>query len=99
MLFLMTLSKNLPSWKREDCEVVPTRGFNDDVYRGKITEKLADTDLNMTEQTLKTTAVGIQLTREHHSKATCMVFATAGVKCKAVKVTGVRDRRHPGLHT
>ena len=60
--------------------------FNEDVYRGKFSEHLAEEDLNMTEQILKTTGSEIPPTHDRGSKAICGVFATAGVECKAAEV-------------
>ena len=43
------------------------RGSNDDIYRGKITEQLADADLNTTEQIIKTTDIRIPPFHDHGS--------------------------------
>ena len=63
-----------------------TGDFNDDVYRGKFSERLAKDDLNMKEHILKTTGVKIPPTHDHGSKAICGVFATTGFECKATEV-------------
>ena len=75
--------EELLSWKQYNFEIVLTGDFNEDVYRGKFSERLAKDDLNMTEQILKTTGVKTPPTHECGSKAICGIFATAGVGCKA----------------
>jgi hypothetical protein len=85
----------LLTWKQEDCEIVLVGDFNEDIYEGKFSERLAKDDLNMSEQILKTTGVKIPPTHDRGSKAICGVFATAGVECKAAEVlkrgSGVGD--------
>ena len=57
--------KKMLSWKQEDCKIMLVGDFNDAVYRGKIAERVADTDLNMTEQILKITDVKIPSSHHH----------------------------------
>ena len=59
-----------------------TGDFNEDVYRGKFSERLTKDDLSMTEQILKTTGVKIPPTHDRGSKAICGVFAAVGAECK-----------------
>ena len=87
--------EKLLSWKQEDYEIVLTGDFNEDVYRGKFSTRLAEEDLNMTTQILKTAGSEIPPTHDRGSKAICGVFASAGVECKAAEVlkrgSGIED--------
>ena len=56
-------------WRQEDCKIVLTGDFNEDIYRGKFPERLAMDDLNMTEQILQTTGIKIPPTYDCGSKA------------------------------
>ena len=78
--------EKLLEWKRDDCEIVLTGDFNQDVYKGELSKRLAEEDINMTEQVLKTTGEEIPPTHDRGRKAVCGVFATAGVECKAAEV-------------
>ena len=61
--------EDLLSWKQYNCEIVLTGDFNEDVYRGKFSDRLAKDDLNMTGLILKTTGVKIPPTHDCDSKA------------------------------
>ena len=60
--------------------------FNEDIYRGKVSERLAKDDLNISTQIRKTTGVEIPPTHDRGSKVICRVFETTGVECKAAEV-------------
>ena len=75
--------KKLLAWTQEDCEIVLTEDFNEDVYRGKFSERMSKDDLNMSEKMLKTTGVEIPPIHDPGYKAIYGVFATTGVECKA----------------
>ena len=45
----------LLEWKTEDCEIILTGGFNQNVYQNQFAWRLAEDNINMTEQILKTT--------------------------------------------
>ena len=45
----------LLEWKTEDCEIILTGDFNQHVYQDHFAQILAEDDINMTEQILKTT--------------------------------------------
>ena len=77
------VGKTLLMWKQEDCEIVLTGDFNEDVYRCKFSERLAKDDLSMTEQILEITGITIPPKNDHGSKVICRVLSTAGVVCKA----------------
>ena len=51
--------EKLMSWKQEDCEIVLTGDFSEDIYRGTFSKRLATDDLNMTDEIVKTTVVKI----------------------------------------
>ena len=78
--------EKLLSWKQDDCEILLTRDFNEDVYRRKFSERLIKDDLKMTETIQKTTGVNISPTHDRGSKAIYSVFLTAVVECKATEV-------------
>ena len=60
--------EKLMLWKRKYCKIVLARDFNDDVYRDKTSEQLADADLIITEQILKTTGIKLPPTHKNGPK-------------------------------
>ena len=80
------VTEKLLLWKQDNCDIVLTGDFNEDVYRDKFSERLAKDDLNMMEHTLKTTGVKIPPTNDSGSKAIYGVFEIAGVECKTSEV-------------
>ena len=74
------------SWKQEDFEIVLTGDFNEDIYRGKFSERVAKDDLNILEQILKTTSVEIPPTHNHGSNTIYGICVTAGIECNAAEV-------------
>ena len=76
----------LLEWKTEDCEIILTGDFNQDVYQDDFARRLAEEDVNMTEQFLKTTGKEIPPTHDRGRRSVCGVYATAGVECKAAEV-------------
>ena len=63
-------------------EIILFGDFNENVYTGRIEERLVEAEINMTEQCLKTNKV--PLTPTHVRSETCKVdayFAAEGAKC------------------
>ena len=63
-----------------------TRDFNEDVYKGKSSERPRKNDFSTTEQIPKTTGVKIPPTYDRSSKAICRDFATVEFIYKTTKV-------------
>jgi hypothetical protein len=47
-LFEYVIGKRF-TWKQKNCEIVLVGGFNEDIYEGKFSQRLAKDDLNMSE--------------------------------------------------
>ena len=58
----------LLSWTQEYCEIILVKDFNEDIYKGKFSDRLVKDDLNMSEQILKTTGVNMPPTHDRGSK-------------------------------
>ena len=91
--------EKLLEWKAEDCEIILTGDFNENVYQDSFSRRLAEDDINMTEQILKTTGKEIPPTHDRGKRPVCGVYATTGVECKAAEVllrgSGMGDHLPP----
>ena len=74
--------KQLLIWKHENCGIVLAGDFNDDVYKGKLAERLRKDNVNMDKLVFRTTGKQIPPTHNRGSKPVCAMYSTTGIFCK-----------------
>ena len=96
-IFFDHLIADLKRWKGQGEEIILLGYFNKNVYTGRIAQRLAQDDLNMSEQCRKITGKPIPPTYVRGSRPIDAVFATSGIVCRnasiLAKYGGVGDHR------
>jgi len=78
-IFFEQLVSQLLVWKASGEEIILLGDLNENVYTGRITKRLAQEDLGMTEQCLKVNGVRLPATHVSGSRPIDGVFATPGI--------------------
>lgn len=97
-LFYEHLTAQLKAWKAAGEELLLFGDFNENVYTGRLSRRLAEEDINMHEQFRAVNKKELPPTHVRSKKrAVCAVFATAGAECLSAcvlpKYAGVGDHR------
>jgi hypothetical protein len=92
-VFHEELVEQILVWKTEGSNVVLCGDFNENVYTDKLAKRLAEPDIEMTEQVLKASGAKIPPTHERGSRPLCALYATGKVE----SVTATVLKRYVGL--
>ncbi len=84
-------------WKTTDSDIILLGDFNENMYTGHIAKRLAQADLNFSEQCLGCTGMHIPPLFRDGVMPNNAVYATAGIKCVNVHIVphkgGIGDHR------
>ncbi len=96
-IFFEQLIAQLVVWKMMDSDIILLGDFNENVYTGQIAKRLAQADLNFSEQCLGCTGMHILPTFRDGVMPINAVYATAGIECVNVHILphkgGIGDHR------
>ena len=97
MILFEQIISRLLLWKSVGEEIILMGDFNENVYTGRYTKRLAMQDLNMTEQCHTTTKQRLPATFDDGSQPIDAIFVTAGVVCISAcllaRYGGIGDHR------
>ena len=97
-IYYEQLTNQLKEWKAAGEDLLMFGDYNENVYTGRIAKRLAEEDINMTEQFQKVNSKQLPPTHiRSETAAVCAVFATEGAECLSAcilpKFAGVGDHR------